>query len=150
MKAARWYNAKDIRVEEIPEPKVAKGQVKIKVAYCGICGSDLHEYLVGPIFIPVSEPHPLSKDKAPIVMGHEYAGEVVEIGEDVTNVKVGDRVCVEPIYSCGECVSCKKGHYNVCGKLGFIGLSGGYGGYGVFSAKKKYRVSQRKVQRITT
>ncbi|EPR30176.1 MULTISPECIES: 2,3-butanediol dehydrogenase [Geobacillus] len=133
MKAARWYNAKDIRVEEIPEPKVAKGQVKIKVAYCGICGSDLHEYLVGPIFIPVSEPHPLSKDKAPIVMGHEYAGEVVEIGEDVTNVKVGDRVCVEPIYSCGECVSCKKGHYNVCGKLGFIGLSGGYGGYGEYS-----------------
>ncbi|WP_339170739.1 2,3-butanediol dehydrogenase [Anoxybacillus sp. FSL W8-1294] len=133
MRAARWYNARDIRVEEIPEPKAAKGQVKIKVAYCGICGSDLHEYLAGPIFVPVSEPHPLSKDKAPIVMGHEYAGEVVEVGEGVTNVKVGDRVCVEPIYSCGECASCKKGHYNVCEKLGFVGLSGGYGGFAEYS-----------------
>ncbi|MFX3624292.1 MAG: 2,3-butanediol dehydrogenase [Ectobacillus sp.] len=133
MKAARWYNAKDIRVEEIPEPKVENGQVKIKVAYAGICGSDLHEYLVGPIFIPVNELHPISKDKAPVVMGHEYAGEVVEVGEGVTSVKVGDRVCVEPIYRCGECASCKKGHYNVCEKLGFIGLSGGYGGFAEYS-----------------
>jgi len=133
MRAALWYNRKDIRVESIPEPVVKKDQVKIKVAYCGICGSDLHEYLAGPIFIPVEEPHPLSEDQAPIVMGHEYAGEVVEVGNEVTRFKIGDRVCIEPIYNCGTCASCLKGHYNVCEQLGFIGLSGGLGGFSEYS-----------------
>ncbi|MFC6602818.1 2,3-butanediol dehydrogenase [Ectobacillus funiculus] len=133
MKAALWYNEKDIRVENITEPAVGEHEVKIKVSYCGICGSDLHEYLAGPIFIPVDKPHPISKDKAPIVMGHEYAGEVVEVGEAVTDIQIGDRVCVEPIYSCGKCTSCQKGHYNVCEQLGFVGLSGGYGGFAEYS-----------------
>lgn len=133
MKAALWYNEKDIRVENIAEPAVGDHEVKIKVSYCGICGSDLHEYLAGPIFIPVDKPHPISKDKAPIVMGHEYAGEVVEVGEAVTDIHIGDRVCVEPIYSCGKCTSCQKGHYNVCEQLGFVGLSGGYGGFAEYS-----------------
>lgn len=133
MKAALWYNQKDIRVENIPEPSAEKDQVKIKVSYCGICGSDLHEYLAGPIFIPVEEAHPISRDKAPIVMGHEFAGEVVAVGENVTGIEVGDRVCVEPIYSCGKCASCQKGHYNVCEQLGFIGLSGGLGGFSEYS-----------------
>ncbi|WP_404328109.1 2,3-butanediol dehydrogenase [Mesobacillus maritimus] len=133
MKAALWYDAKDIRVEQITEPIVDKDQVKIKVEYCGICGSDLHEYAAGPIFIPVGEPHPISNDKAPIVMGHEYAGEVVEIGANVTDISIGDRVCVEPIYNCGKCASCLKGHYNVCEQLGFIGLSGGFGGFSEYS-----------------
>lgn len=133
MKAALWYNQKDIRVENIPEPSAEKDQVKIKVSYCGICGSDLHEYLAGPIFIPVGEAHPISRDKAPIVMGHEFAGEVVAVGENVTGIEVGDRVCVEPIYSCGKCASCQKGHYNVCEQLGFIGLSGGLGGFSEYS-----------------
>lgn len=143
MKAALWYNEKDIRVENIAEPAVGDHEVKIKVSYCGICGSDLHEYLAGPIFIPVDKPHPISKDKAPIVMGHEYAGEVVEVGEAVTDIHIGDRVCVEPIYSCGKCTSCQKGHYNVCEQLGFVGLSGGYGGfaeYSVVSAKMAHKI----------
>ena len=133
MKAALWYNAKDVRVEEIPEPKAGPGQVKIKVAYCGICGTDLHEYVAGPIFVPVAEPHPLTQEKAPIVLGHEFSGEVVEVGPDVTHVKVGDRVCVEPIYSCGQCASCQRGSYNICEKVGFVGLSGGSGGFAEYS-----------------
>lgn len=133
MKAAMWYGQKDIQVKEIPVPEVTPGTVKIKVEYCGICGSDLHEYLAGPIFIPVDQPHPVSKGKAPIVMGHEFAGEVVEVGEGVTDLKQGDRVCIEPIYHCGECPSCKRGHYNVCEKLGFLGLSGGSGGFAEYS-----------------
>jgi len=133
MRAALWYNEKDIRVENIAEPTVGDHEVKIKVSYCGICGSDLHEYLAGPIFIPVDKPHPISRDKAPIVMGHEYAGEVVAIGAAVTDIHIGDRVCVEPIYSCGKCPSCQKGHYNVCEQLGFVGLSGGYGGFAEYS-----------------
>lgn len=133
MKAALWYDTKDIRVETIPEPSLEKDQVKINVSYCGICGSDLHEYLAGPIFIPAEESHPISKDKAPIVMGHEFAGVVAAVGEEVTDIEVGDRVCVEPIYSCGTCHSCRKGHYNVCEQLGFIGLSGGLGGFSEYS-----------------
>ena len=133
MKAARWYKAKDIRVEQIDEPQVTAGRVKIEVAWTGICGSDLHEYVAGPIFIPVDAPHPVSEDIAPIVMGHEFSGTVVEIGEGVTSVQVGDQVVVEPILACGECGACKKGKYNICKHLGFHGLSGGGGGFSEFT-----------------
>lgn len=80
MKAARWHGVKDIRVEDIDTPTPGPGEVAIKVAWTGICGSDLHEYLAGPIFVPVGDEHPLSHDKAPITMGHEYSGTVVELG----------------------------------------------------------------------
>ncbi|MER2106094.1 MAG: 2,3-butanediol dehydrogenase [Solibacillus sp.] len=133
MKAALWYKAKDIRVEQIEEPKVTTGRVKIKVAWTGICGSDLHEYVAGPIFVPVNEPHYVSKDVAPIVMGHEFSGVVEEVGEGVTSVKPGDKVVVEPILACGECAACKKGKYNICKHLGFHGLSGGGGGFAEYT-----------------
>lgn len=133
MKAARWHAAKDIRVEDIDEPQVTPGSVKIKVAWTGICGSDLHEYLAGPIFVPVDENHPLSHDKAPITMGHEYAGEITELGEGVEGFEIGDRVAVEPIFSCGECDACREGRYNLCKDLGFVGLSGGAGGFAAYS-----------------
>jgi (R,R)-butanediol dehydrogenase/meso-butanediol dehydrogenase/diacetyl reductase len=133
MKAARWHKAKDIRVEDVDEPKPGPGQVKIKVAWTGICGSDLHEYLAGPIFVPVGEKHPLSHDAAPIVMGHEYCGEVTELGEGVDGLSVGDRVAVEPIFSCGDCAACRDGKYNLCSSLGFVGLSGGWGGFAAYS-----------------
>ncbi|MGG2110132.1 2,3-butanediol dehydrogenase [Lysinibacillus pakistanensis] len=134
MKALRWHNAKDLRLENIEEPSTKKGEVKLKVEWCGICGSDLHEYTAGPIFIPADQPHPLTGDKAPIVMGHEFSGQVVEVGEGVTTVQVGDRVAVEPIYNCGECEPCKQGLYNLCEKMGFYGLAGGGGGFSEFTS----------------
>lgn len=134
MKALRWHNAKDLRLENIEEPSAKKGEVKLKVEWCGICGSDLHEYTAGPIFIPADQPHPLTGDKAPIVMGHEFSGQVVEVGEGVTTVQVGDRVAVEPIYNCGECEPCKQGLYNLCEKMGFYGLAGGGGGFSEFTS----------------
>lgn len=140
MKAARWYEAKDIRVETIDEPVIAPGKVKIKVEWTGICGSDLHEYAAGPIFVPVDEPHYVSKDKAPIVMGHEFSGQVAEVGEGVTKVQVGDPVVVEPILSCGECPACKKGKYNLCEHLGFHGLSGGGGGFAEYTMVDEHMV----------
>ncbi|GKX29664.1 zinc-binding alcohol dehydrogenase [Vallitalea longa] len=133
MRAALWYDKNDIRVEEVEEPKVTNGNVKIKVKWCGICGSDLHEYLAGPIFIPVGEPHPLSHNTAPVVLGHEFSGEVVETGEGVTDLKVGDRVAVEPMVVCGECAACKEGKYNLCEKLGFHGLCGSGGGFAEYT-----------------
>ncbi|MNM61354.1 Sorbitol dehydrogenase [compost metagenome] len=133
MKAALWYGVKDVRVDEIEEPKVLEGTVKVKVKWCGICGSDLHEYLGGPIFIPVGQPHPLSKNVAPVVLGHEFSGEVVEVGQGVSKFKKGDRVIVEPMVVCGECPACKEGKYNLCEKLGFHGLCGSGGGFAEYT-----------------
>lgn len=85
-------------------------------------------------------PHPVSKDMAPIIMGHEFSGRVTEIGEGVTRVKVGDPVVVEPILSCGECAACKKGKYNLCESLGFHGLSGGGGGFSEYTMVDEHMV----------
>ncbi|ALC82968.1 MULTISPECIES: 2,3-butanediol dehydrogenase [Bacillus] len=125
MKAARWHNQKDIRIENIEEPKVEPGKVKIKIKWCGICGSDLHEFLGGPIFIPVDKPHPLTKETAPVTMGHEISGEIVKVGESVKNFQVGDRVVVEPIFATHG----HQGAYNLDEQMGFLGLAGGGGGF---------------------
>jgi (R,R)-butanediol dehydrogenase/meso-butanediol dehydrogenase/diacetyl reductase len=122
MKALRWHGVKDVRLEHIAEPTVSQGKVKIKVEWCGICGSDLHEYTAGPIFIPTEEPHPLSKDKTPVVLGHEFSGQVVEIGEGITNVKVGDRVVVEPIYHAESVKTVNKESIIFVIKWGFMVL----------------------------
>lgn len=143
MKAALWYKAGDIRIEDIPEPSPCAGDVKIKVKWCGICGSDLHEFTMGPIFIPVENPHPITQEVAPVIMGHEFSGEITEVGEGVTNLAVGDRVTVEPLIVCGECPACKAGHYNLCDKLGFHGLMGGGGGlaeYTTFPARFVHKI----------
>ncbi|WP_040982344.1 2,3-butanediol dehydrogenase [Oceanobacillus jeddahense] len=96
MKAAVWYNKKDIRVEERELKKLDSKDVKIKVAWTGICGSDLHEYAHGPIQIPTNKPDPLTQNTAPLTMGHEFAGVVEAVGSDVTNVEAGERVTVNP------------------------------------------------------
>jgi (R,R)-butanediol dehydrogenase/meso-butanediol dehydrogenase/diacetyl reductase len=123
MKAAVWYNRKNVKVENVPEPPApGPGMVKIKVYQTGICGSDLHEYDVGPIFIPTEEPHPLTGKKAPLILGHEFSGEIVEIGKGVKNFKVGDRVAPDAAQHCGECYMCKVDRYSLCEKLAFTGL----------------------------
>lgn len=139
MKAARFYGPGDIRIEDIPEPRVVSGAVKVEVEWCGICGTDLHEYLEGPIFAPAAgAPHPLTGETVPITLGHEFAGIVNEIGEGVDDLNVGDRVVVEPYIICGRCDACQQGKYNVCQKLCFVGLSGYGGGF------SQYVVAQRR------
>ncbi|MGJ0385118.1 2,3-butanediol dehydrogenase [Paenarthrobacter nicotinovorans] len=131
MKAARFHGRNDIRIDDVPEPEVRPGTVKIQVAWCGICGTDLHEYLEGPIFVPApGHPHPLSGEEAPVTMGHEFSGTIVDVGEGVQALSVGDNVVVEPYFVCDECPPCKAGNYHLCTKMGFIGLSGGGGGLG--------------------
>jgi (R,R)-butanediol dehydrogenase/meso-butanediol dehydrogenase/diacetyl reductase len=123
MRAAVWYAKNDVRVENVPEPPApGKGEVKIKVHQTGICGSDLHEYDAGPIFIPTEELHPLTGRQAPLILGHEFSGEVVEVGKGVTNVRVGDRVAPDAAQHCGECYMCKVNRYSLCEKLAFTGL----------------------------
>ena len=122
MLAAVWHAPKDIRVESVPlPPPPPPGWVQIKVAWCGICGSDLHEYLAGPIFIPTS-PHPLTGKSGSVILGHEFTGDVVAVGEGVTSVRVGDRVAPDACQHCGVCQPCREGRYNVCEKLAFTGL----------------------------
>lgn len=133
MKAALYYGNHDIRIEDVAEPSVGPGQVKVRVEWCGICGTDLHEYLDGPIFCPpAGSPHPLTGEQIPVGLGHEFAGVVAELGDGVTGLRVGDRVVVEPYLTCGTCARCRDGRYNICDVLGFIGLSGGGGGFSEF------------------
>ncbi|EME67087.1 MULTISPECIES: 2,3-butanediol dehydrogenase [Rhodococcus] len=139
MKAARFHGPGDIRVEDIPEPATRPGTVKVEVEWCGICGTDLHEYLEGPIFAPPADtPHPITGETVPITLGHEFAGVVAEVGDGVDDLRVGDRVAVEPYIICGRCDACRNGRYNVCGTLGFVGLSGYGGGF------SQYVVAERR------
>jgi (R,R)-butanediol dehydrogenase/meso-butanediol dehydrogenase/diacetyl reductase len=129
MKAARFHGRKDIRIDDIPEPELRAGAVAIDVAWCGICGTDLHEYLEGPLFIPpAGHPHPLTHEQEPVTMGHEFSGTISALGDGVTDLSVGENVVVEPYFVCGECAPCRAGNYNLCTKMGFIGLAGGGGG----------------------
>lgn len=141
MKAAVWYRAKDLRVESVGVPHVGDPhQVKVKVVACGICGTDLHEYADGPIFVPVEAPHPISGEKAPIIMGHEFAGEVMEVGDEVTRVKPGDRVAIEPILSPNRDGAYLMEQYNLTPMLGFHGLSGGGGGFAEYTVVGEHMV----------
>ncbi len=97
MKAAVWHGVKDIRVEEVELRALREEEVKVKVAWAGICGSDLHEYEEGPVFVPVDEKADLTGEVAPpLTMGHEFAGIIEEVGSKVTDFKAGDRVVINP------------------------------------------------------
>ncbi len=112
MKAARLYGKQDLRLEEVPMPEVKPGEVLIKVKAVGICGSDLSRYTkLGPKF----------PEKGPLVWGHEFSGEVTEVGEGVTSYKAGDHVTACPALPCFECEYCKKGEYARCMTLEVIG-----------------------------
>lgn len=130
MKAVRYHGKEDLRFEEIAEPKCGKGQIKVAPAWCGICGSDLHEYIGGPNLCPTeANPHPITGETVPLTFGHEFSGVIEELGEGVSDKwKVGDRVCVQPIIYDGECGACQDGLPNCCDKNGFVGLSGWGGG----------------------
>lgn len=95
---------------EIPQP--ADNEVLVKLEYVGICGSDMHYYETGRIGDYVVEP--------PFVLGHEPGGVVVEVGKNVTHLKVGDRVALEPGKTCGHCEYCREGKYNLCPDVVFF------------------------------
>jgi (R,R)-butanediol dehydrogenase/meso-butanediol dehydrogenase/diacetyl reductase len=121
MKAVRWHGREDLRLDDVPEPSAGPGHVVVEVAWCGICGTDLHEYLKGPIVI-ATEPHPATGGTFPVTMGHELSGRVAEIGPGVERVGVGDRVVVDPCLACGECWYCRTGEYVRCDTIGFVGM----------------------------
>jgi len=137
MRALRWHGKHDIRCDTVPDPTIEEGRdAIIKVSTCAICGSDLHLF---DGFMPTME----SGD----IMGHEFMGEVVEVGKDNKALRVGDRVVIPFTIFCGECDQCKRGNFSVCersnrnkeradkvfghataGLFGYSHLTGGYAG----------------------
>jgi len=132
MKAAIWYGGKDIRIEDIPEPEIRENEVLIKVKAVGICGSELHAYE------GISE-----RRKPPLIMGHEFSGEVKEVGKNVRNLIEGDRVVVNPIICCLTCDNCLNGRLNICENMHLIGLHtpGAFAEYIAVPAENCYRIS---------
>jgi (R,R)-butanediol dehydrogenase/meso-butanediol dehydrogenase/diacetyl reductase len=128
MRAAVYYEPGDIRIEDVPEPSPGRDEVKVKVAFNGICGSDLHEYYGHAMMVPLGYRHPLTGVQAPVILGHEAAGTVVEIGPGVQGIEEGQLVAIEPIVACKTCMHCENGSYNHCTQMAFHGYSTGGGG----------------------
>lgn len=142
MKGAVYYGKEDVRIQDVAIPSYTDDQVLIKVAYCGICGTDLHEFLDGANFCPLPDkPHPVSGLNLPLVLGHEFSGTIVKVGKNLTSkFKEGQKVAAQPDFGCESCYDCKDSHRNVCQSMGFTGLSGPPGGLGQYSALGELQV----------
>lgn len=140
MRAVRFYGKDDLRVEDIDEPPCEPGKIKIAPAWCGICGTDIHEFQDGANLCPTT-PHPITGETVPLTFGHEFSGVIEEVGEGCADKwKKGDRVVVQPIIYDGECGACEDGLINCCAKNGFTGLSGYGGGLSEHIVVPEYQV----------
>jgi len=132
MKAAVWYGGKDVRIEDVPDPKINIEEILIRVKSVGICGSEAQAF------------QGKSKRRVPpLIMGHEFAGVVADVGTGVRDFQNGDRVVVEPLISCGTCEPCSSGRSNICVELKVIGLHipGAFAEYVAVPAKKCHKLA---------
>ncbi|KAH8656257.1 chaperonin 10-like protein [Ilyonectria robusta] len=135
VQALRFYKKGQIQLEQVPALPCGPDEVRLKVAYCGICGSDIHEFLGGPIFPPAhGETHPFTGVKLPVTMGHEFSGTITQVGSGVNNLKLGQNVTVNPgldhrHYQAELCGMCKEGRYNTCDAMTTYGLNAPGGGF---------------------
>src|SRR3990172_11356414 len=110
MIGVRLHGPRDLRVEKLSEPKIpGPGEVLVRVEAAGVCGSDLHTYLdpkIGDTAL-----------KAPLILGHEFAGTVEAVGDASVSLRTGDIVAVDPAQPCGSCELCRRGHPNLCTNL---------------------------------
>ncbi len=134
MKAAVFYGKHDLRIEDIAMPKAKCGEVVIKVEACGICGTDIHIYEGDEGAAPTP---------SGTVLGHEFSGIVTEVGENVKNIAVGDRVCVDPNKLCGSCKFCKTAVGHFCESMVGIGttVNGGFEEYCAVPASQIYKIA---------
>jgi 2-desacetyl-2-hydroxyethyl bacteriochlorophyllide A dehydrogenase len=135
MKAAHYINVGKFEIRDTSPLPPAADEVTIRVAYCGICGTDLH------IFHGKMD----ARVKPPQVIGHEMSGTLVAVGSQAKGWKVGDRVTVRPLDWCSECAACKAGHSHVCMKLKFMGIDsiGSFQEHWNVKARTLYRVPEQ-------
>jgi len=113
MTTAVLYAPHDLRIEKRPVPSPSHGEVLVRILSVGVCGSDVHYYEQGRIGDFVV--------RSPLVLGHESSGQVVEVGQGVSQARVGERVAIEPGEACGRCEQCRTGRYNLCPYIKFHG-----------------------------
>lgn len=133
MKAAVFYGVRDLRIEvDRPQPRPGAGEVLLEVAACGICGTDRHIM------------HGEFDTVPPVIIGHELSGEVVAVGDGVTNLAVGDRVAIDPNMPCGMCRPCRRGKVHLCQNLSAIGVDvdGGFAELMVTPEQQCYRLPE--------
>lgn len=136
MKAAVFHKKHEISVEEVPVREPESNEVLIDVAYCGVCGTDLHIFHGDK---GAAEVHP------PVILGHEFSGVVSQVGNDVRTIKAGDRVCIDPNNTCGNCYACRGGMAHFCSSMIGYGTTtnGGFAQKAVVAEKQVYRISDR-------
>jgi len=130
MKAVVMYKPGDVRIEDIEKPKPGRGEVLLKVKKCGVCGTDFILY------------HGAYYANFPIIFGHEYSGEIEELGEGVKNFNIGDRVTVDPNIVCHKCYFCKIGEEHLCENLITLGIhrNGGFAEYSVVPESNVFKL----------
>lgn len=135
MKAAVFYGKHNLKIEELDMPKAGADEAVIKVMACGICGTDVHIY-EGDEGAAATPPK--------TVLGHEFAGVVTEVGENVKNVKVGDRVCVDPNKLCGSCRYCRSAVGHFCEHMVGIGttVNGGFEQFCAVPESQIYKIAE--------
>ncbi len=133
MKASYFLGKGSFEVRQAPELHPGPGEVVIKNMVCGVCGTDVHIFHGEPGSADVTPP---------VVLGHEYSGEVVEVGEGVTALKPGDHVTVDPNIYCGECVYCRNGKKQLCETMQAVGVTrdGGFGEYSLVPAAQAFKL----------
>lgn len=134
MKAAVFYGVNDIRIEEQEMPVVGNTDVLIKVKACGVCGTDVHIFHGDKGAADVVPP---------TILGHEFSGIAVEVGPDVRNIKVGDRVAVDPNKYCGQCEPCRNGLVHFCENMTGYGTTtnGGFAEYCAVDERQLYKLA---------
>lgn len=133
MKASRFLGNKTFAVADLPTPHAGPGELVLRNQVCGVCGTDVHIYHGEPGSADVNPP---------VVLGHEYSGEVVEVGEGVTGFAVGDHVTVDPNIYCGHCVYCQNGKKQLCPSMEAIGVTrdGGFAQYSLIPASQAFKL----------
>ena len=133
MKASRFLGNKTFAVTDLPTPHAGPGELVLRNQVCGVCGTDVHIYHGEPGSADVNPP---------VVLGHEYSGEVVEVGEGVTGFAVGDHVTVDPNIYCGHCAYCQNGKKQLCPSMEAIGVTrdGGFAQYSRIPASQAFKL----------
>jgi (R,R)-butanediol dehydrogenase / meso-butanediol dehydrogenase / diacetyl reductase len=122
MRAAVFHRDHDVRIEQVPLPRPGAGEVLLHVLRSGMCGTDATEWKAGPRTFPLDGPHPVTGHSGPMIMGHEFVGEVAEAAPD-GRFAVGDLVACGAGVSCGSCDRCLEGRTNLCRRYYTLGLN---------------------------